>query len=83
MAKKKRRGIPKLYRRSANFHLHLDYSLYQRVKELAETQSLYWGKTITMQDLIRGALHFTFVQNELLREFFRRRKKYGNTKFRF
>lgn len=83
MAKVKKRGRVKTFRASDMINLRLEWLQHQKLKELAETQSLYYGQLVTVADLIRGAIHFTFEHNELLREFFRRRKKLAKTRFRF
>lgn len=70
-------------RKNGRINVEMDYEMNERLKELAETQTLYSGQKVSVPDLVRAALHFTFEHNELMREFFRRRKKSLKTRFRF
>jgi hypothetical protein len=83
MGKIKRTTGRRNYKRNGRVNVEMDWEMGEKLKELAETQTLYSGQKVTVPDLVRGAIHFTFEQNELLREFFRRRKKRMKTRFRF
>lgn len=54
---------------------------YRRVQEIAALESVYSGRHVSAQDLIRGAVHFVYSDNERLRESFRRSRAYLNKRF--
>ena len=63
---------PKMFKEIKEFQLRISVQDYNMIKDLAAYESSYMGKKVTVQDLIRIAIHYTFTDNERLREAFRR-----------
>jgi hypothetical protein len=65
-------GRPKNFVEDAVVSVRIDKRQYDVVKEFAAVESSYTGRQVTIAELIRMAVHFTFEDNERLRECFRR-----------
>jgi len=49
--------------------------MIERLHDIAHLESITTGKVVTMQMLIRDALHFVYTDDERLRECFRRSRR--------
>jgi len=55
----------------------IEKDMYSMLQDIAALESLNTGRVVTVQELIRGALHFVYSDNERLRESFRRSRSYA------
>ena len=60
----------------------VDLSLYNDLHDIAHFESELLSRTITVAELIRLALVYTYCDNERMRECFRRTRAYIKTKRR-
>ena len=58
----------------------IEKEMYSMLQDLAALESINSGRVVTVQELIRGALHFTYSDNERLRESFRRSRAHVRKK---
>jgi len=72
-----------MFKNSEMVSLRLDAQMHIQLKEIAALETSLSGKLVTMQDLIRNSLHFSYDDGERLREVFRRNKEKINKQFRF
>lgn len=80
---------PNMFKENISLYLKMDRTEYDKLGEIATLESTYSGRLVTMQQLIRNAIKFTYEDNERLRECFRRtrcyskrRKKLANKNFK-
>ena len=66
--------------KEAVVNVRFDYDSYERIKEIAQLESVYSGKLVTACELIRQACNFVFEDNERLRESFRRARAHLHIK---
>lgn len=74
---------PKMFKNCYVTSVRLDEQMHLQLKEIASLETSLSGKMVTVQDLIRNSLRFTYDDGERLREVFRRTKEHINKKFRF
>jgi hypothetical protein len=58
--------------------VRIEKETYSMLQELASLESLHAGRTVSVNDLIRKAINFTYSDNERLRECFRKTRTHIN-----
>jgi len=56
--------------------------MYSMLQDIAALETINTGRTVAMQELIRGALEFVYSDNERLRESFRRSRSHVTKRFK-
>lgn len=67
---------------TCEIRLRLSKNMWANLQELAHCETLHLSRHVTPQELIRNALKFTYIDNERLRECFRRARISGKKSFR-
>ncbi len=57
---------------SISISVRLESQMYDMVREIAALETLSTGRLVSTNSLIRDAIHYTYGDNERLRESFRR-----------
>lgn len=69
-------GRPKTLEASLVISTRLERNTYSMLNDIAALETMNTGRQVTVQELIRNAIHFVYSDNERLRECFRRSKFY-------
>lgn len=62
--------------------VRIEKKMYQMLKDIAALETLNTGRMVTVNELIRNSLDFTYSDNERLRECFRRSRSYVKNRFK-
>ena len=60
----------------------IEKSTYELMREIAALETINTGRVVTIQELIRDALKYVYVDNERLRECFRRSRSHITKRFK-
>lgn len=60
----------------------IETDMYELLRSLAALETINSGRTVTVQELIRNALNYTYSDNEHLRESFRRSRSHITSRFK-
>lgn len=71
----------KLYAADKVISTRLQARLHEDLQEIASFETIQTGRQVSVQELIRNALIFTYYDNERLRECFRRSRAHLSKKF--
>lgn len=63
--------------------LRLERDLHEAVHEIATIESMRTGKSVSASELIREATRFVYMDNERLRECFRRSRNNSSKRWRY
>ena len=69
-------GRKPILKNSVVISVRFDLEEYTRVQDIAALETISTGKLVTAVELIRQAVHFTYGDNERLRECFRRSRQH-------
>ena len=58
----------------------IEKDMYQTMHDIAALETLHTGRTVSVQELIRNAIHYVYSDNERLRESFRRSRAYARVR---
>ena len=75
-------GRKALMKDSVVVSVRFDIDEYKRMQDIAALESINSGQCIPVVQLIRQAVHFTYSDNEKLREVFRRNRNPYTRKFK-
>lgn len=56
--------------------VRMETDMYSMLQDLAALETINTGRVVTIQELVRGALQFTYSDNERVRESFRRSRSH-------
>lgn len=62
--------------------VRIETEMYHILHDLAGLETISTGRKITVQELIRNALNYTYSDNERLRESFRRTRTHITKRFK-
>jgi hypothetical protein len=74
-------GRYKKFKASVSIPFRIEKEMYQTLKDIATAETIRRGSQVHVQELIRDAINFVYVDNERLRECFRRSRYAGNKKY--
>lgn len=75
-------GRPKKLGEMQIMSVRLEKDVYDVISELSAFHSTYRGRVVSIQELIRQALRYVYMDNECLRECFRRSRRRTSGKWR-
>lgn len=62
--------------------VRIEKSMYTMLQELSALETLHAGRIVSVNELIRSAVSFTYSDNERLRECFRKTRAHLHTKMK-
>lgn len=75
---------PKKLKQTVLVTARIELEVYEVMKELAELETIRTGNVTSIQELIRNSVRFMYMDNDRLRETFRKtRERWNATKRKF